>query len=154
MAIQVGDKAPKFSGLDQNGDIVNLANYKGKKLAIYFYPKDDTPSCTNQACNLRDNYAALQANGINIIGISTDEVKKHKKFEEKYQLPFTLIADADKKIVTDYEVWGEKQFMGKTVIGTKRTTFLINEKGIIKAIITKPITKNHSQQIIDEWAAL
>ena len=147
-------KAPVFEGIDQNGNPISLNDFKGKKLILYFYPKDDTPGCTAQACNLRDNYDALINDGYAIIGVSTDPVAKHKKFETKYNLPFSLIADEDKKIVEQYGVWGEKKFMGKTYDGITRTTFLINEDGIIKKIITKPDTKNHTEEILNVWKAI
>lgn len=152
MKLNVGDKAPDFKANDQNGKIVSLKDYKGQKVVLYFYPKDDTPTCTVQACNLRDNISALKAKGINVIGISVDDEKKHKKFETKHQLPFTLIADVDKKIVEDYGVWGEKQFMGRTIIGTHRVSFLIDEKGKIAHIIEKVKSKIHSDQILECWS--
>src|SRR4051794_3479946 len=135
--LQEGTAAPQFEGIDQNGEKVSLSNFKGKKVILYFYPKDDTPGCTAQACNLRDNYHELLANGYQVIGISTDSVKSHKKFENKYELPFPLIADEDRKIVDQYGVWGQKQFMGRIYDGTHRTTFLIDENGIIKKVIEK-----------------
>ncbi|HEX8460338.1 MAG TPA: thioredoxin-dependent thiol peroxidase [Segetibacter sp.] len=146
-----GSKAPVFAGVDQNGKEVSLSDFLGKKILLYFYPKDDTPGCTAQACNLRDNYSDLLSNGFQVIGISTDSIKSHKKFEDKYSLPFPLIADEDKKIVGLYGVWGEKKFMGKTFDGTLRTTFLIDEEGTIKKIINKPDTKNQTQQVLDAW---
>lgn len=152
MKLNVGDKAPDFKANDQNGKIVSLKDYKGQKVVLYFYPKDDTPTCTVQACNLRDNISALKAKGINVIGISVDDEKKHKKFETKHQLPFTLIADVEKKIVEDYGVWGEKQFMGRTIIGTHRVSFLIDEKGKIAHIIDKVKSKIHSDQILEFWS--
>lgn len=145
--LKEGDKAPAFTGLDQNGNKVSLSDYKGRKVILYFYPKDDTPGCTAQACNLRDNYADLKKEGYKIIGVSIDSEKSHKKFEEKYDLPFTLITDEDKKIVNDYGVFGEKKFMGKTYMGTIRTTFIIDENGTIEHIISKPKTKDHAAQI-------
>jgi peroxiredoxin Q/BCP len=150
--LKEGSKAPAFSGTDQNGNKVSLKDFPGKKVVLYFYPKDDTPGCTAQACNLRDNHSALLEQGFQVIGISTDDVKSHKKFETKFNLPFPLIADEDQTIVQKYGVWGEKQFMGKTYIGTHRTTFLIDEAGKIKKIITKPDTKNQTQQVLEEWA--
>lgn len=150
----VGKKAPAFKGLDQNGNTVSLNDLKGKKIILYFYPKDDTPGCTAQACNLRDNHSALLKKGFAVIGVSTDPVKSHKKFETKYELPFSLIADEDHTIVEKYGVWGEKKFMGKTYMGTSRTTFLIDETGKLRHIITKPDTKNHTEEILDAWAAL
>jgi thioredoxin-dependent peroxiredoxin len=149
--LATGKKAPTFSAPNQNGETIDLKDLKGKKVVLYFYPKDDTPGCTAQACNLRDNISGLQAKGIEVIGISVDDVKKHKKFEEKYELPFTLIADIDKTIVADYEVWGEKKFMGKTYMGTSRVTFLIDEDGKINHIIEKVDTKNHTAQILEIW---
>jgi peroxiredoxin Q/BCP len=149
--LKEGEKAPVFEGVDQNGQKVSLKDFKGKKVILYFYPKDDTPGCTAQACNLRDNYSELISKGFHVVGISTDSVKSHKKFEDKYTLPFPLIADEDKKIVDQYGVWGEKQFMGKTYMGTHRTTFLIDEKGKIKKIIAKPDTKNQTQQVLEAW---
>ena len=146
-----GKKAPEFKGVDQNGNEISLKDFKGKKVILYFYPKDDTPGCTAQACNLRDNYSDLITQGFQVIGISTDSVKSHKKFEDKYELPFPLIADEDKVIVEKYQVWGEKKFMGKTYMGTNRTTFLIDEQGKIKKIIRKPDTKNQTQQVLDAW---
>ncbi len=149
--LKEGKKAPAFKGIDQNGNAISLQNYKGKKVALYFYPKDDTPTCTTQACNLRDNYEELLQNEIHVIGVSTDSMKRHKKFENKYSLPFPLIADEDKKIVNQYGVWGEKKFMGRTIISTHRTTFLINEKGFIIKIIDKPTSKKHATEILDAW---
>ncbi len=151
MEIKEGSKAPVFKGVDQNGNKISLADFKGKKVILYFYPKDDTPGCTAQACNLRDNYHDLINKGFQVIGISTDSVKSHKKFEEKFDLPFPLIADEDKKIVDAYNVWGEKQFMGKTFMGTHRTTFLIDEQGKIKKVISKPDTKNQTEQVLEAW---
>lgn len=149
--IKKGDIAPDFDGVDQNGNSVSLKDFKGKKIALYFYPKDNTPGCTAQACNLKDNYDLLLKKGIQVIGVSTDNVASHKKFETKYALPFPLIADPDKIIVNQYGVWGEKKFMGRTFDGTHRTTFLIDEKGIVADVITKPKTKEHSEQILDAW---
>lgn len=153
MALKIGSKAPAFSGTDQNGNKIALKDFKGQKVALYFYPKDDTPGCTAQACNLRDNYKALQKAGIQVIGVSTDSVKSHKKFEQKYELPFPLIADEDMKIVEAYGVWGEKKFMGRTYMGTNRTTFLIDEAGKIAHIISKPDTKNHTAEILESLQA-
>lgn len=150
-ALKEGMEAPVFEGVDQNGKRISLNDYKGKKVILYFYPKDDTPGCTAQACNLRDNHQQLIQLGFQVIGISTDDVKSHKEFEDKYQLPFPLIADEERKIVEMYNVWGEKNFMGKTYMGTNRTTFLIDEEGKIKKIITKPDTKNQTQQVLNSW---
>lgn len=146
-----GTKAPAFKGKDQDGNTISLADYKGKKLVLYFYPEDDTPTCTVQACNLRDNFAALKANGFTVIGISPDEEKKHKKFEAKYKLPFTLIADPKHTIIDKYAVWGEKQLYGRKYMGLHRTTFLIDEKGIIKKIFLKPRSKQHTEEILKAW---
>ena len=146
--LSIGDNAPDFSGSDQNGNNIKLADFKGKKLVLYFYPKDNTAGCTAEACSLRDGYARFLAQGYQIVGVSVDSVASHQKFTEKYSLPFSLIADTDKKIVEDYGVWGEKKFMGKTYMGTVRTTFIIDENGIIQDIIEKVDTKNHTEQII------
>ena len=147
--LKEGDKAPDFKGKDQDGKVISLKDFKGKKLVIYFYPKDDTPGCTVEACNLRDNYATLKKEGYEVVGISADEEKKHKKFIDKYKLPFTLIADVDKKIIEAFDVWGEKKFMGKVFDGIIRTTFVINEKGRIEKVISKVDTKNHTEQILE-----
>ncbi len=144
-----GDKAPDFTAHDQNGKAVSLSDFKGKTVILYFYPKDDTPGCTAQACNLRDNYEILTAQGYEVIGVSVDDEKSHKKFESKYQLPFTLIADNDQTIVNLYGVWGEKNMYGKTYMGTNRTTFIINTEGVISHIIKKVDTKNASEQVLD-----
>lgn len=149
--LQQGDKAPGFKATDQNGNTIQLEDYKGQKVALYFYPKDNTPGCTAQACNLRDNTEALTSRGITVIGVSVDDEKSHKKFEDKFQLNFPLVADTDQKIVNAYQVWGLKKFMGKEYMGTSRTTFLINEQGIIEHIITKVDTKDHARQILDTW---
>lgn len=146
--LKPGDKAPDFKGIDQQGNSLSLNNYKGKKLIIYFYPKDDTPGCTAQACNLRDNYALLKKKGYQIVGVSADGEKKHKKFAEKYQLPFPLIADTDMNMIKAYDVWGEKKFMGRVFDGINRTTFIVDEKGIIEKIILDIKTKHHTQQIL------
>ena len=148
-SLKKGDEAPDFSGKNQDGKLISLKDFKGKKLVIYFYPKDDTPGCTAQACNIRDNYAVLKKNGYAIIGISADDEKKHKKFIEKYNLPFQLIADIDKTIIRSYDVWGEKKFMGKIYEGIARSTFLIDEKGVIEKVISDVITKNHAEQILN-----
>jgi len=149
--LEEGQKAPAFKGLDQNGNTVSLADYKGKKLVLFFYPEDDTPTCTIQACNIRDNFSALKKEGIHIIGISPDEAKKHKKFEAKYQLPFTMIADKDHAIIDKFGVWGEKQLYGRKYMGLHRTTFLINEKGIIKKVFLRPKNKQHAEEIMQAW---
>ena len=151
MELKQGDKAPDFTATDQNGNKVSLKDYKGKKVALYFYPKDDTETCTKEACNLRDNFAALKRKGVVILGVSPDSEKSHKKFEQKYSLPFTLLVDTEKKIVGDYGVWAEKQLFGRNYMGILRTTFLINEKGKIDHIIDKVDSKNHAEQIMEVW---
>ena len=146
--LEVGDKAPNFSGLDQNGIKVSLKDYLGKKLVLYFYPEDDTPTCTVQACNLRDNFSTLKANGFEIIGVSPDDVESHKKFKNKFQLPFTLVADPKHSIIDKYGVWGEKNLYGHKHMGIFRTTFVIDEKGIITKIFKKPRNKAHAEEIM------
>lgn len=148
--LNIGEKAPLISGLDQNSNSVTLEQFSGSKVVLYFYPKDSTPGCTAEACNLRDNYQILMEQGYKVIGVSPDSVKSHEKFAAKYELPFPLIADIDKKIVTDYQVWGEKKFMGRTYMGVFRTTFIIDEQGIIEEIITSVDAKNHTNQIINQ----
>ena len=145
----VGDLAPSFSLVDQSGQIKRLEDYSGKWVVLYFYPKDDTPGCTAQACNLRDNYKKLMKKGLQVLGVSVDSVASHDKFIKKYDLPFSLIADEDKKIVDKYNLWGQKKFMGRTYMGTTRTTFLIDEAGIVKHIIEKPDTKDHTNEILE-----
>ena len=149
--LTIGQKAPAFTGKDQNGKAISLKDYLGKKVVIYFYPQDDTPTCTVQACNLRDNYALLKKEGFTIIGISPDAEAKHKKFETKYDLPFTLIADEKLKIIEKYNVWGEKKLYGRAYMGLHRTTFLLDEKGIIKHLFLKPKSKQHAEEIIEAW---
>jgi len=151
ITLKEGDKAPVFKGVDQNGNKVSLADFKGKKVALYFYPEDDTPTCTIQACNLRDNYALLKKEGFEVIGISPDDSSKHKKFEEKFSLPFTLVADTSQKILNQYGVWGEKQMFGNHYMGVHRTTFVIDERGIIRKIFLKPKNKQHAEEIIKAW---
>lgn len=146
-----GNKAPAFKGKDQNGKTVSLSDYKGKKLVLYFYPEDDTPTCTIQACNLRDNYGLLKNHGFEVIGVSPDEEKKHKKFEDKYDLPFTLLADPKHAIIDKYGVWGEKQLYGRKYMGLHRTTFVIDEKGIIRKIFLRPKNKQHAEEILKSW---
>ncbi|MBC7889896.1 MAG: thioredoxin-dependent thiol peroxidase [Ferruginibacter sp.] len=149
-----GRKAPVFKGTDQNGKPVSLSGFKGQKIVLFFYPEDDTPTCTVQACNLRDNFGLLKQHGFTVLGVSPDEVKKHKKFEAKYALPFTLIADPDHSIIDKYGVWGEKQLYGRTYMGLHRTTFLIDEKGIIRKIFLKPKSKLHAEEIIKAWGQI
>lgn len=147
--LQEGDKAPDFTAKDQNGNTVALSGYLGKTVILYFYPKDDTPGCTAEACDFRDNYQSLAAQGYEVIGVSTDNEKSHKKFVTKYNLPFTLIADEDQQIVNSYGVWVEKNMYGKQYMGTARTTFIIGPDGNISKIINKVDTKNSSQQVLD-----
>ena len=144
----IGDKAPTIDAIDQNGNKITLDQYKGKKVVLYFYPKDMTSGCTAQACNLSDNYSHLNKNGYDVIGVSCDSVKRHQKFIEKYDLPFNLISDEDKKVVNDYGVWQLKKFMGREYMGIVRTTFLIDENGVVEDIISKVNTKDHTSQII------
>jgi peroxiredoxin Q/BCP len=147
--LKEGDIAPNFTAKDQNGNDVTLSSFKGKNVILYFYPKDDTPGCTLEACSFRDNYQSLVGQGFEVIGVSTDDEKSHKKFEKKFNLPFTLIADNDKKIVEEYGVWVEKSMYGKTYMGTARTTFIINSQGVIQNIITKVDNQNATQQVLD-----
>ena len=154
ITLKAGDKAPSFSGIDQNGKEISLKDYKGKKLALYFYPEDDTPTCTIQACNLRDNYGLLKKNGFEVIGVSPDDEKKHKKFEIKYSLPFTLVADMAHKIIDKYGVWSEKRLFGRKYMGLYRTTFVLDEKGTIRKIFTRPKNKTHAEEIIKTWNEL
>ena len=149
MTLKPGDPAPDFDTRDQNGQSVKLSDYQGKKVVLYFYPKDDTTGCTAQACNLRDNYAALQQTGYEVLGVSVDPEKSHQKFIAKYELPFTLLADTDKQIVEAYGVWVEKSMYGRKYMGSARTTFLIDEQGMITRIIEKADTKNHAEQILN-----
>lgn len=150
--LKEGDQAPDFSAKNQNGETISLNDFKGKTVVLYFYPKDDTPGCTAEACDFRDNYQSLQSKGYEIIGVSTDDEKSHTKFVNKYQLPFNLIADTDKKIVEAYGVWVEKSMYGKTYMGTARKTFIINPEGKIEKIIDKVDTKNSSQQVLELMA--
>ena len=146
--LNIGDKAPAIDAVDQNGNQITLAQYKGKKVVLYFYPKDMTPGCTAQSCNLSENYTLLQKNGYDVIGVSCDSIKRHQKFIEKHDLPFNLISDEDQRVVNDYGVWQLKKFMGREYMGIVRTTFLIDEKGVVEDIITKVNTKEHTTQII------
>jgi len=149
--LKPGDKAPAFMAKDQNGEIHTLKEFKGKKLALYFYPRDLTPGCTAEACSLRDNFSLLKRKGIAIVGVSADDEKSHRRFSEKNHLPFPLLADPEREIVNDYGVWGLKKFMGREFMGILRTTFLINEKGVVEHIIEKVVTKDHARQILDTW---
>ena len=149
ITLKEGDKAPAFSARDQNGKKVSLSEFKGKKVVLYFYPEDDTPTCTIQACNLRDNYAQLRKNGFEVLGVSPNDEKSHKKFEAKFSLPFTLLADPDHVIIDKYGVWGEKQMFGNKYMGVHRTTFVIDEKGIISKIFLRPKNKQHAEEIVN-----
>ncbi|MET1057050.1 MAG: thioredoxin-dependent thiol peroxidase [Pedobacter sp.] len=147
--LQEGQQAPEFTGKDQDGNTITLSQFKGQTVVLYFYPKDDTPGCTAEACDFRDNYAGLKAKGIVVLGVSVDDEKSHQKFVAKHSLPFTLLADTDQSIVTAYGVWGEKNMYGKKYMGTNRTTFLINEEGIISHIINKVDTRNSTAQVLE-----
>lgn len=150
--LKEGDKAPEFNVTDQNGKVHKIADYKGKKLILYFYPKDLTPGCTVESCNLRDNYESLKKDGFEVLGVSADDEKKHQKFIDKHNLPFNLLADTNREVLNNYGVWGEKKFMGKVYDGIHRTTFIIDENGMIEKIINKVKTKNHTEQILNELA--
>jgi thioredoxin-dependent peroxiredoxin len=146
--LKPGDAAPLFSATDQHGNAISLESLKGKKIVLYFYPKDDTPGCTAEACNLRDNHSELIKQGYVVIGVSPDPVAKHEKFTQKYELPFSLLPDTDKKIIQAYGVWGPKKFMGKSYDGVYRTTFVIDENGLIEKVFTQVDTKEHTAQIL------
>jgi peroxiredoxin Q/BCP len=147
MSILEGKKAPAFSAIDQDGEKIKLADFKGKKLALYFYPKDNTSTCTVQACNLRDGFKMLEKQGVAVVGVSPDDEKSHLKFIAKHELPFRIIADTDKKLVEKFGVWGEKQLYGNKYMGVFRTTFLIDENGVVVKIISKPKVKEHAAEI-------
>lgn len=147
--LQAGDLAPIFTAKNQNGKSVSLTDFKGKKVILYFYPKDNTPGCTAEACDFRDNYQSLTSKGFEVIGVSTDDEKSHKKFEAKFELPFTLIADTEKAIVESYGVWVEKSMYGKSYMGTDRKTFIIDESGKIIRVIDKVDTKEPSKQVLE-----
>lgn len=148
MKLEVGQNAPDFKANNEKEQLISLSDYAGKKLVLYFYPKDDTPGCTAEACSLRDNYNVLLKQGFEILGVSPDNEKKHQKFIDKYELPFSLLADIDQKICNDYGVWVEKSMYGRKYMGVARTTFIIDEKGIISEIIEKVDTKAHADQIL------
>jgi peroxiredoxin Q/BCP len=150
--LKEGDKAPDINALDQNGNAIHLSDFSGKKVILYFYPKDDTPGCTAEACNFRDNYSILKEKGFAIIGVSADDEKKHLKFSTKYELPFTLIPDTEKKVITDYGVWGLKKFMGKEYDGIHRETFVIDENGLIEKVYLKIKTKQATEQILADFS--
>ncbi len=147
--LKIGDQAPEFTAKDQNGNEVKLSDFTGKRVVIYFYPKDNTPGCTAQACNLRDNYSELQEQGIVILGVSADSEKSHIKFIDKFELPFPLLADTEKELINLYGVWGEKKFMGRVYDGIHRTTFVLDEDHEIIGIIEKPKTKDHTREILE-----
>lgn len=146
--LQIGDKMPEFSVVDQNGQVVSSKDLLGKKTIIYFYPKDNTSGCTAQACNLRDNYAALTAAGYNVVGVSKDSAASHQKFIQKFELPFTLLSDTTTEMQQLFGVWAEKKLYGKTYMGTLRTTFIFNEEGVLEKVVEKVDTKNHAAQIL------
>nr|WP_262903830.1 thioredoxin-dependent thiol peroxidase [Sphingobacterium bovistauri] len=149
MSLEIGTKAPEIIAKNQNGETIKLSDFQGKKVILYFYPKDNTPGCTTEACNFRDNYQFLLGKGFEVLGVSIDSEQSHQKFISKFELPFNLLADEDQKIVNDYSVWVEKNMYGKKYMGTARTTFVINEEGLIEHIIKKVDNKNASQQILD-----
>lgn len=149
MALEAGDKAPAFSGTDQNGNKISLKDFAGKKLILFIYPEDDTPTCTATACNLRDNFGALKKKGFQIVGLSADDQDSHKRYADKFSLSFPLIADTSKKILNDYEAWGEKNLYGHIYIGIIRKTYIIDEDGIILKIIKKVRAEDHTQQILE-----
>lgn len=151
--LEAGDKAPEIIAKNQAGEELKLSDFRGKKVILYFYPKDNTPGCTTEACNFRDNYEALQKEGFEVLGVSIDSEQSHQKFIAKHELPFNLLADEDKKIVEDYGVWVEKNMYGRKYMGTARTTFIIDEEGIILHVIKKVDNKNASQQIRDLFAS-
>lgn len=149
-SLNIGNTAPDFAALNQRGESISLQQFRGKKVILYFYPKDDTPGCTKEACSFRDGYTELKNAGYEVLGVSIDSVKKHQKFEEKYNLPFMLLSDEDKQIVEAYNVWGKKKFMGREYMGTHRVTFVINEEGKITRIIDKVDVNNAARQILNE----
>lgn len=146
--LKAGDKAPNFEAKDQDGNVQTLKDYEGKKLVVFFYPKASTPGCTAEACNLRDNWETFQAKGYDILGVSADSAKRQQNFKNKYELPFPLLADEDKEVIEAFGVWGPKKFMGKEYDGIHRTTFVINEEGVLEDVISKVKTKAHSEQIL------
>jgi len=148
--LKVGDKVPDFQGIDQEGNSISYQNYAGQKLVVFFYPKASTPGCTAEACDLRDNENVLKAQGYEIVGVSADSVERQKKFADKYQLPFPLIADENREVIEAFGVWGPKKFMGKEYDGIHRTTFIIDENGTISDVIEKVKTKEHAKQILEK----
>lgn len=149
--IKVGAKAPLFEAKDQNGNPVRMKDYHGSKVIIYFYPKDNTPGCTAEACNLRDNYEVLLEKGFKIIGVSADSERSHQKFAEKFELPFPLIPDTEREVINAFGVWGPKKFMGRSYDGIHRATFIIDEEGVVEKVFTKVDTKKHTEQILKEY---
>ncbi|TMM57031.1 thioredoxin-dependent thiol peroxidase [Maribacter algarum] len=147
--LKVGDTVPTFSATDQDGNTINLSDYSGKKLIVFFYPKANTPGCTVEACNLRDNYAELQAQGYELLGVSADSEKRQANFRNKFEFPFPLLADEDHTVINTFGVWGPKKFMGREYDGIHRMTFVINEKGIVSKVIEKVKTKDHAAQLLD-----
>ena len=148
--LNIGDKAPAIDAVDQNGNQITLDQYKGKKVVLYFYPKDMTPGCTAQSCNLSDNYKLLQKNGYDVIGVSCDSIKRHQKFIEKHDLPFNLVSDEDQKVVNDYGVWQLKKFMGREYMGISRVTYIVSASGLIEKVYDKVKTKTHAQDILND----
>jgi peroxiredoxin Q/BCP len=147
--LKVGDKVPDFNATDQDGNPVSLADYRGRKLVVFFYPKANTPGCTQEACNLRDHYGELQKAGYSLLGVSADSPKKQASFRDKYEFPFPLLADEDRKVIEAFGVWGPKKFMGREFDGIHRKTFIINEEGAIERVIDKVVTKDHAAQILE-----
>ena len=146
--LDAGDQAPDFKGPTQDGSMLRLSDYQGQRVALYFYPEDDTPGCTKQACSLRDGYEQLQGHGVAVIGVSKDDVASHERFAQKYDLPFPLVADPEHHILKRYGVWGERQMYGNTFMGTKRTTFVIDEDGTIQKVIRRPSTETHADEVM------
>lgn len=147
--LQAGDKVPDFKGTDQDGNAVSLSDYRGRKLVVFFYPKANTPGCTQEACNLRDHYAELQKAGYSLLGVSADSVKKQAGFRDKYEFPFPLLADEDRKVIEAFGVWGPKKFMGREFDGIHRKTFIVNGEGVVERVIDKVVTKDHAAQILE-----
>ena len=148
---ETGQPAPDFTAESQDGDRIALSDYRGRKVALYFYPKDDTPGCTKQACNLRDDYSELLEAGIAVLGVSGDDVKSHARFADKYELPFPLLADPDREILAKYGVWRQRNLYGRLSMGTQRTTFLIDEDGVIQHVIKKPNVTNHAREVMEKF---
>ena len=152
--LKEGQKAPRFKGLNEKGELISLADYKGKKLILFFYPKDNTPTCTVEACNFRDNYKLLEKHGFALLGVSPDSAKKHQNFIAKHEFPFSLLADTAREVIQSYGVWGKKKMYGRTYEGVYRTTFVIDEKGVIEKIFTKVKAKNHTEQILEAMSLI